>query len=86
MSSVIGMHMTAIIARAELEGYRAETTPENRWERASATLDALVRYLEAICAEWATVTEADRLAAARLAADTARRIQGWVAEENEREP
>ncbi|MEA2505870.1 MAG: hypothetical protein QOH48_488 [Actinomycetota bacterium] len=72
------MDMSAIIARAELTG--AQPAPDNHseWRKASATLDALVSYMDAICAEWAATPEVDRLAAARLAADTARRIQAWV--------
>jgi hypothetical protein len=76
---VTGMHMTAIIARAELEGFPPGPPAEPSMEKTSATLDALARYLDAIGSEWATISEADRLAAVRLAADTARRLYGWVA-------
>jgi hypothetical protein len=71
------MDMTAIIARAELEGFPAEGPAGPGQHKASATLDALARYLDAICSEWATISEADRLAAVRLAADTARRLRSW---------
>jgi hypothetical protein len=70
--------MAAIIARAELSESRG--ADGSQWHRACATLDALVSYLDAICEEWATTPEPDRLAAARLAADTAARIQSWVSE------
>jgi hypothetical protein len=72
------MDMTTIIARAQLAGSPPDPAASSEWRRASATLEALVSYLDAICDEWATTSEVDRLAAARLAADTARRIQGWV--------
>ena len=67
--------MTAIIARAELEGLPPQVPAGQH--KASATLDALARYLDAICSEWATISEADRLAAVRLAADTACRLRSW---------
>jgi hypothetical protein len=79
LSSVRPMDIKAIIARAELMSSRSEKDPAAPPGRASATLDALVSYLDAICWEWATTSEVDRLAAVRLAADTAKRIQAWVA-------
>jgi hypothetical protein len=77
------MHMSAIIARAELEGFTPEGPAGPGQHKASATLDALARYLDAICSEWGTISEADRLAAVRLAADTAHRLQSWVSDAGE---
>lgn len=76
-SNVNAMNMTAILARSQLACSQLDPDGSG-WRRASPTLDALVSYLDAICDEWATTSEVDRLAAARLAADTARRIQEWV--------
>lgn len=70
--------MTAIIALSVPPGFHAHREPDPPLERASATVDALVSYLEAICTEWAATAEVDRLAATRLAADTARQLQGWL--------
>ena len=73
------MDIKAIIARGELEGCHAPGNPGIPAGEASATLDALASYLDAICSEWAATPELERLAAVRLAADTAKRIQGWMA-------
>jgi hypothetical protein len=73
------MDIKAIIARGELVGCHAPSQPSVPSGKASATLDALVSYLEAICSEWGATPELERLAAVRLAADTAMRIQEWAA-------
>jgi hypothetical protein len=70
--------MTAIIALSVPPGFHPRREPDRPLERASATVDALVSYLEAMCTEWAATPEVDRLAATRLAADTARQVQGWL--------
>jgi hypothetical protein len=78
VSSVIPMNMMAIIALADLTGPRPPDESSIPLEKAASTLDALVSYLDAMCAEWAATPEVDRLAAVHLAADNARQIQGWL--------
>ena len=70
--------MTAIIALSVPPGFQSQREPDPPLERASATVDALVSYLEAMYTEWAATAEVDRLAATWLAADTARQVQGWL--------
>jgi hypothetical protein len=72
------VNMTAIIALSVPSGFQPPREPDAPLERASATVDALVSYLEAMCMEWAATPEVDRLAATRLAADTARHVQEWL--------
>jgi hypothetical protein len=78
------MNMTSILALADLtrsglgSGPPSERQPTRRLEEAATSLDALVAYLDAICLEWVTTPEADRLAAAGLAAETARKIRALL--------
>jgi hypothetical protein len=75
ISSVVDVNMTAIIALSVPPGSHPRRDPDPPLERASATVNALVSYLEAMCTEWAATPEVERLAATRLAADTARQVQ-----------
>jgi hypothetical protein len=75
---VVDVNMTAIIALSVPPGFQPRREPDPPLARASATMDALVSYLEAMCTEWGATAEVDRLAATRLAADTARQVQGWL--------
>lgn len=76
--------MTSILALADLTGSglgpgpAPEQESARHVEDAAASLDALVAYLDALCLEWATTPEIDRLAAAGLAAETARKIRALL--------
>jgi hypothetical protein len=85
------MNMPNILALADLSGARSAMGPEPEEPRsgpeelgahmdeAAARLDALVGFLDAICREWATTPETDRVAAAGLAAEIARKVRALVA-------